>query len=55
MLDQVSTPTWGKRPAFLDPPPEFWFTNDAAFLARDDPFIKVILYIYLKDIFLIMI
>jgi hypothetical protein len=46
MLVQVSTPTWGKSPAFLFPPPEFSFTNDAAYLALFDPFNKTILFIY---------
>ena len=45
-LVQESTPVVDQRPAFLFPPPELLFTNEAAFLALDDAFINVILCIY---------
>jgi hypothetical protein len=51
ILVQESTPVVDQRPAFLFPPPEFLFTNEAAFLALDDAFINVIfIYIWTKDI-----
>lgn len=51
ILVQESTPVVDQRPAFLFPPPELLFTNEAAFLALDDAFINVIfMYIWTKDI-----
>lgn len=56
ILVQESTPVLDQRPAFLSPPPEFLFTNEAAFLALDDAFINVILYIYgPKILFLLLV
>jgi hypothetical protein len=45
-LVQESFPTDDHRPAFLLPPPELLFTNDAAFLALLDAFINVI-FVYM--------
>jgi hypothetical protein len=47
---QESTPVVDHRPAFLLPPPELRFTNDAAFLALDDAFINVI-FVYMVERF----
>jgi hypothetical protein len=43
-----SFPTVGNKPIFLDPPPEFLFTKDPAFLALDAALYKVI-YIIVQE------